>query len=66
MTGNEVEMTGGEIVKGNPIRIGSLNVSGMLIGGFADAGNVEKNTVEISGGTVNSNVSDRRDFRRHS
>ena len=52
VTGNEVEMTGGEIVKGNPIRIGSLNVSGMLIGGFADAGNVEKNTVEISGGTV--------------
>ena len=54
VTGNKVIMTGGEIVRGNPITIGSLNVSGMLIGGFADAGNVEKNTVEISGGTVNN------------
>ena len=53
VTGNKVEMTGGEIVKGNPIRIGSLNVFGMLIGGFAEEGNVEKNTVELSGGTVN-------------
>ena len=53
VTGNKVIMTGGEIVKGNDIWIGSLNVFGMLIGGFADDGKVEKNTVELSGGTVN-------------
>ena len=54
VTGNKVEMTGGEIVDLKPITIGNINVSGMLIGGFADTGNVEKNTVELSGGTVNS------------
>ena len=53
VTGNKVEMTGGEIVRENVIWIGGLNLSSMLFGGFADAGNVEKNTVEISGGTVN-------------
>ena len=54
VTGNKVIMTGGEIVKGNDIWIGNINVSGKLFGGLADDGNVEKNTVEISGGTVNS------------
>ena len=54
VTGNKVEMTGGEIVGLNPITIGNINVSGMLIGGFADTGNVEKNTVELAGGTVNA------------
>ena len=59
MTENKVIMTGGEILKENRIDIkneyaGNINVSGMLFGGFADNGDVEKNTVEISGGTVNS------------
>ena len=54
VTGNKVTMTDGETVVRNVIWIGDLNVSGMLIGGFADTGNVEKNTVELSGGTVNS------------
>ena len=54
VTGNKVIMTGGEIVRGNSIVIGRINVSGGLFGGLADDGNVEKNTVEISGGTVNS------------
>ena len=59
VTGNKVIMTGGEILEGNSIKIknkyasGNINVSGMLFGGFADNGNAEKNTVEISGGTVN-------------
>ncbi|WP_295358504.1 ESPR domain-containing protein, partial [uncultured Succiniclasticum sp.] len=59
VTENKVIMTGGEILKENRIDIkneyaGNINVSGMLFGGFADNGDVEKNTVEISGGTVNS------------
>ena len=37
VTGNKVEMTGGEIVRGMPFGIGR-NVSGDLFGGFADAG----------------------------
>ena len=56
VTGNKVKMTGGEIVDRNAVWAGNIDVSGMLIGGFADQhdGNVEKNTVELSGGTVGS------------
>ena len=56
VTGNNVKMTDGEIVRRGVIQTGNINVSGSLFGGFADAGNAEKNTVEISGGTVNSSV----------
>ena len=56
VTGNKVEMSGGEIVRVNTIWIGNRNVSGDLYGGFADAGNVEKNTVKISDGTVKWSV----------
>ena len=54
VTGNKVIMTGGEIVRGNPILIGNIDVSGDLYGGFAEEGDVKKNTVKISGGTVHS------------
>ena len=54
VTGNNVIMSGGEIVISRSIVIGSIDVSGNLYGGFAEEGNVEKNTVEISGGTVHS------------
>ena len=54
VTGNNVIMSGGEIVISRSIVIHSIDVSGNLYGGFAEEGNVEKNTVEISGGTVHS------------
>ena len=50
MTENNVFMSGGEIVRGNnSIMIERLDVSGMLFGGFAEDGKVEKNTVELGG-----------------
>ena len=53
VTGNNVKMTGGELVpKRNDIKIGNYDVNTDLFGGFADDGNAEKNTVEVSGGKV--------------
>ena len=55
VTGNNVKMTGGELVSGrNDIKIGDYYVNTDLFGGFADDGNAEKNTVEVSGGKVGS------------
>ena len=54
VTENHVIMNDGEIVDRGAVWAGKKDVSGMLIGGFAEEGNVEKNTVELSGGTVGS------------
>ena len=54
VTENHVIMNDGEIVDRDAVWAGSIDVSGTLIGGFAEEGNVEKNTVELSGGTVGS------------
>ena len=55
VTGNNVKMTGGELVPvRNDISIGNYYVNSSLFGGFADDGNAEKNTVEVSGGKVGS------------
>ena len=55
VTGNNVKMTGGELVPvRNDISIGNFYVNTSLFGGFADDGNAEKNTVEVSGGKVGS------------
>ena len=54
VTENNVIMSGGEIVITSSILIGGIDVSGDLYGGFAEEGDVKKNTVKISGGTVHS------------
>ena len=57
VTGNNVKMTGGELVPipiRNNISIGDFSVNSSLFGGFADDGNAEKNAVEVSGGKVGS------------
>ena len=56
VTGNKVEMSGGELVRLSDSSDPDYNVSGNLYGGYTDAGNVQGNTVEMSGGKVDSIV----------
>ncbi len=56
VTGNKVEMSGGELVQLSDSSDPDYNVSGNLYGGYTDAGNVQGNTVEMSGGKVESSL----------
>ena len=56
VTGNKVEMSGGELVRLSDSSNPDYNVSGNLYGGYTDAGNVQGNTVKMSGGKVESSL----------